>query len=139
LKLAAIANHDPARFHQIIHDPVSVTPGAKCRHKDYDDATLNALTAYFKTSQAYGANHDHAYGQGGSACRIGLYYALVVFNNITDFDSNYQFVRHVLSMDSTFPATKAWRALPSAGISLAFYLGIIGVKSSPQSCFGGRR
>jgi len=50
LKLAAIANHDPARFHQIIHDPVSVTPGAKMpAHKDYDDATLNALTAYFKT------------------------------------------------------------------------------------------
>ena len=30
---------------------------------------------------------------------VGLYYALVVFNNLTDFDSNYQFVRHVLSMD----------------------------------------
>jgi cytochrome c2 len=50
LKLAASAAHNPARFHQIIHDPVSVTPGAKMpAHKDYDDATLNALTAYFKT------------------------------------------------------------------------------------------
>ena len=34
---------------------------------------------------------------------LGLFYALVVFNNLTDFDSNYQFVRHVLSMDTTFP------------------------------------
>jgi len=30
---------------------------------------------------------------------IALYYTLVVFDNLTDFDSNYQFVRHVLSMD----------------------------------------
>ena len=34
---------------------------------------------------------------------IALDYTLVVFNNLTDFDSNYQFVRHVLMMDSTFP------------------------------------
>jgi len=58
---------------------------------------------------------------------VGLYYALVVFNNITDFDSNYQFVRHVLSMDSTFTGNKGmWRALPSPAFHLAFYLGIIG-------------
>jgi predicted small integral membrane protein len=57
---------------------------------------------------------------------IALYYALVVFNNVTDFDSNYQFVRHVLSMDSTFPGNHGlWRALPSPAIHLAFYLGII--------------
>jgi predicted small integral membrane protein len=57
---------------------------------------------------------------------VGFYYALVVFNNITDFDSNYQFVRHVLSMDSTFPGNKGmWRALPSPAFHLAFYLGII--------------
>jgi predicted small integral membrane protein len=57
---------------------------------------------------------------------IGFYYALVVFNNVTDFDSNYQFVRHVLSMDSTFPGNRGmWRAVPSPTIHLAFYLGII--------------
>jgi predicted small integral membrane protein len=57
---------------------------------------------------------------------IALYYALVVLNNLTDFDSNYQFVRHVLSMDSTFPGNHAlWRAIPSPGVHLAFYLGII--------------
>ena len=57
---------------------------------------------------------------------IGLFYALVVFNNVTDFDSNYQFVHHVLSMDSTFPGNLGMgRAIPSPGFQLAFYLGII--------------
>ena len=57
---------------------------------------------------------------------VGLFYALVSFNNITDFDSNYQYVRHVLSMDSTFPGNHLmWRALPSPAFHLAFYLGII--------------
>lgn len=50
LKLASEANSNPARFRQIIRDPASVTPGAKMEaHKDYNDATLDALTAYFKT------------------------------------------------------------------------------------------
>ena len=54
---------------------------------------------------------------------IALFYTLVVFNNLTDFDSNYEFVRHVLSMDSTFPGNHGmWRALPSPAIHLAFYL-----------------
>jgi len=57
---------------------------------------------------------------------MALYYTLVVFNNLTDFDSNYQFVRHVLSMDSTFPGNRGlWRALPSPAIHLVFYIGII--------------
>jgi predicted small integral membrane protein len=57
---------------------------------------------------------------------IALFYTLVVFNNLTDFDSNYQFVRHVLMMDSTFPGNHGqWRALPSPAFHLAFYLGII--------------
>ena len=57
---------------------------------------------------------------------VALYYTLVVFNNLTDFDSNYQFVRHVLSMDSTFPGNHGlWRALPSPAFHLAFYWGII--------------
>lgn len=57
---------------------------------------------------------------------IALLYTLIVFNNLTDFDSNYQFVRHVLSMDSTFPGNRGmWRALPSPAMHLAFYIGII--------------
>jgi predicted small integral membrane protein len=57
---------------------------------------------------------------------VALFYTLVVFNNVTDFDSNYQFVRHVLMMDTTFPGNHGlWRALHMPGLHLAFYLGII--------------
>ncbi len=57
---------------------------------------------------------------------IALNYSLVVFNNLTDFDSNYEFVKHVLSMDSTFPGNHGmWRAMPSPTFHLVFYLSII--------------
>jgi predicted small integral membrane protein len=57
---------------------------------------------------------------------IALFYTLVVFNNLTDFNSNYQFVRHVLMMDSTFPGNHGmWRALPSPAIHMVFYVSII--------------
>ena len=57
---------------------------------------------------------------------VALFYTLVVFNNLTDFDSNYQFVRHVLMMDSTFPGNRGmWRAISSTPVHLVFYIGII--------------
>jgi predicted small integral membrane protein len=57
---------------------------------------------------------------------VALYYTLLVFNNITDFNSNYQFVRHVLMMDSTFPGNHGtWRALNQPAWHLAFYISII--------------
>lgn len=57
---------------------------------------------------------------------IAVFYTLLVFNNLTDYDSNYQFVRHVLMMDSTFPGNHGmWRALNSPAWHTAFYLGII--------------
>ena len=57
---------------------------------------------------------------------IALFYTLVVFNNTTDFDSNYQFVRHVLMMDTTFPGNKGmWRALDAPILHLSFYFSII--------------
>jgi predicted small integral membrane protein len=57
---------------------------------------------------------------------IALFYTLVVFNNLTDFDSNFQFVRHVLMMDTTFPGNHGmWRAMTAPAWHLAFYLGII--------------
>ncbi len=57
---------------------------------------------------------------------IALDYTLVVFNNLTDFNSNYQFVRHVLMMDSTFPGNHGmWRALPSPAFHMLFYISVI--------------
>jgi predicted small integral membrane protein len=41
-----------------------------------------------------------------------VFYSFAVFNNLTDYNSNYQFIRHVLMMDSTFPGNQGmWRAL----------------------------
>jgi predicted small integral membrane protein len=55
-----------------------------------------------------------------------FFYSVVVFNNITDYNSNYQFVRHVLMMDSTFPGNNGmWRAIQNPAIHQLFYIGII--------------
>lgn len=57
---------------------------------------------------------------------IALFYSLVVLNNLTDFGSNYQYVQHVLAMDTTFPGNHGMgRALTSPVAHLVFYLGII--------------
>jgi predicted small integral membrane protein len=57
---------------------------------------------------------------------VAFYFTLVAFNNLTDFDSNFQFVRHVLMMDSTFPGNHGMgRALREPWIHRAFYLGVI--------------
>jgi len=58
---------------------------------------------------------------------IAFYYSLVVFNNLTDYEANHQFVVHVLAMDSIFPGShELWRAIPSPRLQTLFYLGIIG-------------
>jgi predicted small integral membrane protein len=57
---------------------------------------------------------------------IAGFFTLVVFNNVTDFDSNYTFVHHVLDMDTTFPGNKGmWRAIHPVTLHLIFYIGII--------------
>ncbi|HUY82511.1 MAG TPA: DUF2165 domain-containing protein [Acidobacteriaceae bacterium] len=57
---------------------------------------------------------------------IAFFYTLVVFNNCTDYGSNYQFVHHVLLMNSTFPGNHGmWRAIHSLWIQKAFYDSII--------------
>jgi len=57
---------------------------------------------------------------------VALFYTIVVFNNITDYNSNYLFVFHVLSMDSTFPGNNGmWRAVHSSFIYHSFYHSII--------------
>jgi len=58
---------------------------------------------------------------------VALFFTLVVFDNVTDFGSNYQFVKHVMSMDTTFAGNRGmWRAVHSPALQLAFYLSIIG-------------
>ncbi len=57
---------------------------------------------------------------------VAIFYSLVVFNNVTDYGSNYEFVRHVLMMDSTLPGNlRMWRAINAPLLHAAFYLSII--------------
>jgi predicted small integral membrane protein len=57
---------------------------------------------------------------------VAVFYTLVVVNNTTDYGSNYQLVRHVMMMDSTFPENHGmWRAVNNPRIHTAFYLSII--------------
>jgi len=57
---------------------------------------------------------------------VGLYLALVVFNNLTDYWSNYAFVHHVLAMDTTFPGNAGmWRAVHATWMVHACYASII--------------
>ena len=66
---------------------------------------------------------------------VGVFYTFVVLNNVTDYDSNYQFARHVLMMDSTFPGNHLmWRATNSPRIHTAFYLSIIAWESITMLC-----
>lgn len=57
---------------------------------------------------------------------IAFYYALIVFNNCTDYGTNYEFVHHVMLMDTTFPGNhEMWRAIESPWVQKALYDGII--------------
>ncbi|HEV2275595.1 MAG TPA: DUF2165 domain-containing protein [Acidobacteriaceae bacterium] len=70
---------------------------------------------------------------------VAFFYTLVVFDNTTDFDSNYQFIRHVLLMDTTFPGNSGmWRAIHSQAVYKAFYVGIIGWEAVTMAlCWAG--
>jgi predicted small integral membrane protein len=57
---------------------------------------------------------------------VAVFYSLVVLNNATDYDSNFQFVRHVMMMDSTFPGNRGmWRAINTPALHTVFCLTII--------------
>jgi predicted small integral membrane protein len=55
---------------------------------------------------------------------LAAYALIVTYDNIVDYQSNYEFVRHVLSMDTTFPGnTLMHRAITNESIwSLAYAL-----------------
>ena len=62
---------------------------------------------------------------------IGLYMLLVCFNNITDYESNFQFVKMVSGMSDVFSKEKnGWRSISSGTLHHAMYLLIIGTEIS---------
>jgi predicted small integral membrane protein len=57
---------------------------------------------------------------------VAVFYSFVVFNNVTDYNSNYQFERHVMMMDSISPGNhEMWRAINTPLWHTAFYVSII--------------
>ena len=57
---------------------------------------------------------------------LALYALLVALGNITDYGSNFAFVQHVLSMDTTFPGNRRmYRAITSAPLHHIAYATII--------------
>ncbi|WP_219266490.1 DUF2165 family protein [Pseudomonas sp. Xaverov 259] len=57
---------------------------------------------------------------------LAAFATLVAFNNITDYGSNFAFVQHVLSMDTTFPNNAAmYRAITTPWMWHAAYALII--------------
>lgn len=56
----------------------------------------------------------------------GLYALFVFLGNLMDYPSNYAFVEHVLSMDTTFEGNALmWRAITEPWVWTLAYLGII--------------
>jgi predicted small integral membrane protein len=62
---------------------------------------------------------------------IALFASLVTFGNLTDYGTNFAFVRHVLSMDTIFPAsTIGYRAITSVALHHAAYAAIIATEAA---------
>lgn len=61
---------------------------------------------------------------------VALFFSLVAFGNIIDYESNWQFVQHVLSMDTTFPNSSLhWRAIVDPTLQTAGYWLIIATEA----------
>lgn len=61
---------------------------------------------------------------------IALLASLVAFGNLTDYGTNFAFVRHVLQMDTVFPDTTIrWRAIDSPALHHAAYWLIIAAEA----------
>ena len=66
------------------------------------------------------------YSKIASVWSIAFFTSLVALNNTADYDSNYNFVSHVLKMDTTFPGNAAmWRAIDSPILHHIAYIIII--------------
>jgi len=53
---------------------------------------------------------------------VAIFLTLVVVNNVTDYGSNFRYVEHVLSMDTTFSDNQLkWRAITNPLMQHLFY------------------
>jgi predicted small integral membrane protein len=59
-----------------------------------------------------------------------IFALLVAFDNVIDYGTNYEFVRHTLSMDTTFPGNALmWRAITSPTVWAVAYWAIIAAEA----------
>ncbi len=57
---------------------------------------------------------------------IALHMSLAAVGNVTDYDTNWQFVQRVLAMDTTFQSPALmWRAVTDPGLQTAAYIALI--------------
>ncbi len=77
---------------------------------------------------------------------LAAFALLVAFDNLTDYDTNFAFVRHVLSMDTTFPGNALmYRSIASPALWHAGYLliiageGVTGIAFAAATVAMGRR
>jgi predicted small integral membrane protein len=62
---------------------------------------------------------------------VALFASLVTFGNLTDYNTNFLFVQHVLSMDTIFPfSTIKYRAIISPALHHAAYAFIIAAEAT---------
>jgi predicted small integral membrane protein len=70
---------------------------------------------------------------------VGFWALLIAFGNVVDYDSNWQFVRHVLSMDTVFPQNHLkYRAITDPTLQTIGYCAIIATEWLMSAlCFAG--
>jgi len=56
---------------------------------------------------------------------VAAYFSLVVFNNVTDFETNHWFVKTVLGMEGVLSEDVLWRAITAPWMILTAYIVII--------------
>src|SRR5436190_11704654 len=68
--------------------------------------------------------------KAAAVASIALFASLVAFGNLTDYQTNFVFVQHVLSMDSIYPfSTIKYRAITSPSLQHAAYAAIIAAEA----------
>jgi predicted small integral membrane protein len=68
--------------------------------------------------------------KAATVAAIALFASLVTFGNLTDYNTNFAFVEHVMSMDTIFPfSTIRYRAVASPALHHAAYALIIAAEA----------
>jgi predicted small integral membrane protein len=75
----------------------------------------------------------------GMVGSIALFFTLIAYNNMVDYQTNWVFVQHLLSMDTTFKApVMMWRAITNPTLqACAYSLIIVWQVMTAAMCWAG--